>query len=142
MALLKKTPAFPEAPAPPTASAPQMGSAEGHWLRRGARRLFFCSKALATALRPRRLALVAAGAPGNARAAAKASERHRCVACGRARPASCFSRKMLTRPPQKRRCSECVGEKGLSQKVEDVDSFYTRFILLLKGRFIGWVPDL
>ncbi|CAK0838450.1 unnamed protein product [Prorocentrum cordatum] len=33
---------------------------------------------------------------------------HFCVGCCAAQPPEAFSRKMLTKPPEKRRCSECV----------------------------------
>lgn len=44
----------------------------------------------------------------NAKSALKLREEHLCAGCGRTRLGSCFSRKMLTRPPAKRRCTECV----------------------------------
>ena len=44
----------------------------------------------------------------NAAAAKKSLEGHTCSACGEHRHGSFFSRKMLTRPPSKRKCSDCV----------------------------------
>ena len=35
---------------------------------------------------------------------------HTCAGCGERRHGSFFSRKMLTRPPSKRKCSDCVGQ--------------------------------
>eukprot|EP00927_Polykrikos_kofoidii_P030281 TRINITY_DN26074_c0_g1_i1.p1 TRINITY_DN26074_c0_g1~~TRINITY_DN26074_c0_g1_i1.p1 ORF type:complete len:665 (-),score=93.90 TRINITY_DN26074_c0_g1_i1:325-2319(-) len=47
-------------------------------------------------------------APSNKRAAAKLCELHLCIACSRRLLSAAFSRKMLTRPPGKRRCAECT----------------------------------
>ncbi|CAE8709900.1 unnamed protein product, partial [Polarella glacialis] len=44
----------------------------------------------------------------NSGAAKKFFEGHLCAGCGRRRPGACFSRKMLTRPPAKRKCADCV----------------------------------
>ncbi|CAK0813676.1 unnamed protein product, partial [Prorocentrum cordatum] len=62
--------------------------------------------------------LLAAAAGGgrapeaNAAAARKLQGLHRCAGCGRERAGVCFSRKMLTRQPEKRRCAECVAPVG------------------------------
>ena len=52
------------------------------------------------------------GKETNAAAAKKSLEGHTCAACGERRHGSFFSRKMLTRPPSKRKCSDCV-DQGL-----------------------------
>ena len=43
---------------------------------------------------------------------AEVLEGHLCASCGQRRLGASFSRKMLTRPPAKRRCAECVGQKA------------------------------
>eukprot|EP00927_Polykrikos_kofoidii_P037015 TRINITY_DN31186_c0_g1_i1.p1 TRINITY_DN31186_c0_g1~~TRINITY_DN31186_c0_g1_i1.p1 ORF type:complete len:192 (-),score=40.86 TRINITY_DN31186_c0_g1_i1:107-682(-) len=45
----------------------------------------------------------------------KLNESHRCWACQQSLPASAFSRKMLTKPPAKRRCQSCT-EKALEEE--------------------------
>ncbi|CAJ1401750.1 unnamed protein product [Effrenium voratum] len=119
-------------------------SSKWRWLRRGHRKLFHCSDTLVSVLstpRPRALALVSAGlcafsrprasatwrvtAAGgellqlrreaNAAAKRKVLEGHLCASCGQRRLGASFSRKMLTRPPAKRRCAECVGQKAAAK---------------------------
>lgn len=53
----------------------------------------------------------------NAVAAKKSLEGHTCSACGLHRHGVFFSRKMLTRPPSKRKCTDCVVQ-GSIQKDE------------------------
>ena len=48
----------------------------------------------------------------NATAAKKILEGHTCSVCGLHRHGSLFSRKMLTRPPSKRKCSDCMAKRA------------------------------
>lgn len=124
----------------------------GSLMRRGARKLFYCTSRLVSTLREPRdkpLSLISAGVcafrlkrslhssmwhltlPGmdalklkrgerlketNAAAAKKSLEGHTCAACGEHRHGSFFSRKMLTRPPSKRKCSDCVAQGSVEKE--------------------------
>jgi len=50
----------------------------------------------------------------NAAASQKLAQTHRCVACDQELPGCGFSRKMLTRPPLRRRCIQCSGGSASS----------------------------
>jgi len=51
----------------------------------------------------------AAAPPAPREGSAAAAESLRCTSCRTDKPPAEFSRKMLTRPKEKRRCKECVG---------------------------------
>jgi len=71
---------------------------------------------------PAKKPCVAGSAPRavNATAVEKQLLNHPCRGCGEDLPAAAFSRKMLTRPPARRRCAECVarGRLGVSDREE------------------------